>query len=144
MAALSQADHGVVPFHHGPIHHAPVHPVHHAPAHYSHAGYEHRKIAAPAESKTYAFKIIEKAEEDRDAKAIDEVSANLENAIIEEAPEQELLDDLVAEEVVLEETPEEEIVLEEVILEEAPIEESAPVEEDLEEAPSTEQSPVEE
>merc|ERR1711935_962847 len=129
--------------HHAPspaVHHAVHHPVHHAPhhaVHHAHAGYEHRAIAAPAESKTYSFKVVEAAVEDREAKAIDEVSANLEiNAIeeiIEEAPEQELLDDLVAEEVVLEEAPEEEIILEEVV-----------VEEDLEEAPSTEQSPIEE
>merc|ERR1711935_381580 len=129
---------------HHPVHHAPHHAVHHAPhhaphhaVHHSHAGYEHRAIAAPAESKTYSFKVVEAAVVDREAKAIDEVSANLEiNAIeeiIEEAPEQELLDDLVAEEVVLEEAPEEEIILEEVV-----------VEEDLEEAPSTEQSPIEE
>merc|ERR1711935_807306 len=131
------------PVHHAPhhaVHHAPHHAVHHAPhhaVHHSHAGYEHRAIAAPAESKTYSFKVVEAAVEDREAKAIDEVSANLEiNAIeeiIEEAPEQELLDDLVAEEVALEEAPEEEIILEEVV-----------VEEDLEEAPSTEQSPIEE
>merc|ERR1711935_738208 len=143
--APSPAVHHAVhhPVHHAPhhaVHHAPHHAVHHAPhhaVHHSHAGYEHRAIAAPAESKTYSFKVVEAAVEDREAKAIDEVSANLEiNAIeeiIEEAPEQELLDDLVAEEVVLEEAPEEEIILEEVV-----------VEEDLEEAPSTEQSPIEE
>merc|ERR1712111_72832 len=112
---LGPAHHAV---HHAPahhvVHHAPVHhaaPYHHAPAHH---GYEHRKIAPPAESKTYSFEVVEEPEEARDAKAIDEAGAEAENAILEE-------------EIVLEETPEEE-----VILEEAQVEQAA-TDEDLEE-----------
>merc|ERR1712021_14152 len=106
-------------------------------------GYEHRTINGQAESKSYGFTIVEPTEEARDAKAIDEAGADIENAIAileEVAPVQEV----VLEEVILEETPlvSEDIAIEEVILEEAPLEEVVLEEVILEEAPSTEQTPA--
>merc|ERR1712210_168206 len=118
----------------------------------AHHGYEHRTINGQAESKSYGFTIVEPTEEARDAKAIDEAGAEVENAIanseevvleeviLEEAP----LEEVVQEEVILEETPlvSEDIAIEEVILEEAPLEEVILEEVILEEAPSTEQTPA--
>merc|ERR1712021_235986 len=117
--------------HHAPVHHA-VHHGHHAVHHaapyhlgpHGH-GYEHRTINGQAESKSYGFTIVEPTEEARDAKAIDEAGADVENAIAileEVAP----VEEVILEEVILEEAPLEEVILEEVILEEAPSTEQTP------------------
>merc|ERR1711936_846207 len=97
-----------------------------------------RTINGQAESKSYGFTIVEPTEEARDAKAIDEASAEAENAIA-------ILDEVApVKEVILEEAPLEEVVQEEVILEETPLvsEDIAIEEVILEEAPSTEQTPA--
>merc|ERR1712008_448909 len=115
--AVHHAVHHAAPVHHA-VHAGAAHPhinlgnghhaVHHAaPYHigpHGH-GYEHRTINGQAESKSYGFTIVEPTEEARDAKAIDEAGADIENAIA------------ILEEV----APVEEVVLEEVILEEAPL-----------------------
>merc|ERR1712203_451576 len=91
-----------------------------------------------AESKSYGFTIVEPTEEARDAKAIDEAGADVENAIA-------ILEEVApVEEVILEEAPLEEVVQEEVILEETPLvsEDIAIEEVILEEAPSTEETPA--
>ena len=59
-----------------------------------HHGYEHRTLNGQAESKSYGFLIVEPTEEARDAKAIDEAGAEVENAIAvpeEVAPIEELV-----------------------------------------------------
>merc|ERR1712037_227724 len=114
---------------HHAVHHAPVHHGHHAVHHAApyhpnpaHHGYEHRTINGQAESKSYGFTIVEPTEEARDAKAIDEASAEAENAIA--IPEK--VEEVVLQEVILEEAPLEEVVQEEVILEEAPSTDQTP------------------